>query len=181
MNHFIKMYHKLSNFGKILLFITIFLIIIVLFKRFHLIKKSKEGFVQNQEFLFKKGPEIYDDFYASVYDYLVFNPVKNDYEIGMILNKNVPNVKSVVLDVGSGTGHHASKLADNGIDVIGIDISPSMIQQAKNNYPHLNFKQGDVLNSHEFINNSFTHILCFYFTIYYLENKQQFFNNSFSR
>jgi SAM-dependent methyltransferase len=177
-----NLYNKLSNFGKILVFISLLLITIVFFK--YLQKKSpynsikREGFQQQQEFLFKKGLDIYDDFYANIYDFLVFNEVKNDYEVGLILNQNVPNTKTVILDVGSGTGHHVAKMAQNkNLEIIGIDTSPSMIKKAKENYPSLNFKQANVLNKDIFHNNTFTHILCLYFTIYYIENKAGFFNN----
>ena len=172
-----NLYNKTSNFGKALFFICLFLIIIVFFKNLNL-NRNKEGFIQEKEFLFKKGPEIYDDFYAGIYDFLVFNDVKNDYEVGMILNQNTPNTKSVILDVGCGTGHHVGKLSQNpNLEVLGIDISPSMIAKAKDNYPDLNFQVANVLNKDNFSNYEFTHILALYFTIYYLENKQQFFNN----
>jgi SAM-dependent methyltransferase len=178
-----NLYNKLSNFGKILIFIALLLITIVFFKHVqglspHNTGAKREGFQQQQEFLFKKGQDIYDDFYANVYDYLVFNEVKNDYEVGLILNKNVPNTKSVILDVGCGTGHHVAKISQNkNLEVIGIDISPSMIKKAKENYPNLNFKQANVLNRDVFHNNMFTHILALYFTIYYIEDKATFFNN----
>jgi len=177
-----NLYNKLSNFGKLLLFVSLLLIIVVVFKSANkeLERRSsnKEGFIQEQDFLFKKGPDIYDDFYASIYDYLVFNQVKNDYEVGMILNQNSPNTKTIVLDVGCGTGHHVAKFAANpGVEILGIDNSPSMIKKAMENYPDLNFQLTNVLNRDSFGYNTFTHILCLYFTIYYLENKQQFFNN----
>jgi len=177
-----NLYSKLSNFGKILIMISLLLITIVFFKYIHHSSPNnimrREGFVQHQEFLFKKGPDIYDDFYANIYDFLVFNEMKNDYEVGVILNQNVPNTKSVILDVGSGTGHHVAKLSNNkNLEVIGIDSSPSMIKKAKENYPNLNFKQADVLNKDVFNNNTFTHIMCLYFTLYYIENKAEFFNN----
>jgi SAM-dependent methyltransferase len=174
-----NLYNKFSNFGKILLFISLLLIIIVFFKFVdNQNPNKKEGFIQQQDFLFKKGGDIYDDFYADIYDYLVFNEVKNDYEVGMILNQNAPNTKSVILDVGCGTGHHVGKLAqNNNLEVIGIDKSQAMIKKAKENYPNLNFQLADVLNRDNFQNNMFTHILCLYFTIYYIENKMQFFNN----
>jgi len=176
-------YKKLSDTGKVLLLVTVFLILVVFFnnirnKRSRSINtNSIEGFTQTDSFLFKTGPKIYDDFYASIYDQLVFNGMKNDYEVGMIINKDVPNVKSVILDVGCGTGHHVSKLADNDLDVLGMDISPSMIDQAKKNYPNYQFVVGDVLDNSKFIQESFTHILCLYFTVYYLNDKQTFFNN----
>ena len=174
-----NLYKKLSNFGKILVFISILLILIVFFKFINVnLLNTKEGFIQEKEFLFKKGPEIYDDFYASIYDHLVFNEVKNDYEVGMILNQDTPNTKSVILDVGCGTGHHVAKLSQNhGVEVLGIDNSQAMINKAKENYPNLNFQLANVLNRDSFQNNMFTHILCLYFTIYYMENKEQFFNN----
>ena len=177
-----NLYSKCSNFGKILIMISLLLITIVFFKYVQKMNpnnmEKREGFIQQQEFLFKKGNDIYDDFYANIYDLLVFNEVKNDYEVGMILNQNVPNTKSVILDIGSGTGHHVAKLSENkNLEVIGIDNSPSMIKKAKENYPSLNFKQADVLNKDNFNNNTFTHIMCLYFTLYYIDNKEAFFNN----
>jgi SAM-dependent methyltransferase len=174
-----NLYKKLSNFGKILIFVSLLLIIVVFFKYIQVYSlNTKEGFIQEKEFLFKRGPEIYDDFYASIYDHLVFNDVKNDYEVGVILNQDTPNTKSIVLDVGCGTGHHVGKLSQiPSVDIIGVDNSQAMIKKAKENYPNLNFRLANVLNKDNFTNNEFTHILCLYFTIYYLENKQQFFNN----
>ena len=39
--------------------------------------------------------------------------------------------KPIVLDAGCGTGSCAVKLADKGFDVIGLDISPEMLQKAQ--------------------------------------------------
>ena len=170
-----KMYKNMSNFGKILIFVALFLALIVLFKTVNV--TNKEGYTQNDGFLFKQGTDIYDDFYANIYDHLVFNNLKDDYEIGAIKNKTMPTSKSVILDVGSGTGHHVDKLAQYDLNVIGIDKSPSMISKAKLNYPQYNFVVGDVLDISSFQNNQFTHILCLYFTIYYFEDKKVFFDN----
>jgi SAM-dependent methyltransferase len=170
-----NIYNKMSNFGKILIFVTIFLILIVLFKSIN--NTNKEGYEQNDSFLFKQGNAIYDDFYVDIYDHLVFNNLKNNYEIGEISNKTLANSSSIILDVGCGTGHHVDKLSQYNLDVIGIDISPSMVSKAKENYPNYKFLVGDVLEGSNFINNQFTHILCLYFTIYYFEDKMRFFNN----
>ena len=177
-----NLYNKLSNFGKILVMISLILIVIVFFKHVDKLnptnKSNKEGFQQQQEFLYKKGNDIYDDFYANIYDFLVYNETKNDYEVGVILNQSNPNTKSVILDVGSGTGHHVAKMSENkNLEVMGIDISPSMIKKAKENFPNLNFKHADVMDKNNFNNNTFTHIMCLYFTFYYIENKAQFFSN----
>lgn len=169
-----SIYKKMSNFGKILVFIAILLMLIVFFKA---INPSKEGFTQNEKFLFKQGTAVYDDFYSDIYDYLVFNNVKNDYEIGAIINNSNPDSTSVIVDIGCGTGHHVSKMSSKNLNVLGIDISPSMISKAKANFPNNNFQLGDALDGTQLQYNSVTHILCLYFTIYYFEDKHKFFNN----
>ena len=165
----------MSNFGKILIFVALFLALIVLFKSVNV--TNKEGYEQNDSFLFKQGIDIYDDFYVNIYDHLVFNNLKDDYEIGEIKKNTLPTSRSVILDVGCGTGHHVDKLSQYDLNVIGIDKSSSMISKAKLNYPEYNFIVGDVLDNSRFQSNKFTHIICLYFTIYYFEDKMKFFNN----
>jgi len=169
-------YNKWSLWCKILMFISLLLLLVLVFKGFD---RKKEGFEQMDTFLIKSGSDIYDDFYADIYDYLVFNNLKDDYEVGYIMNSASPSSQSKILDIGCGTGHHVSSLGSKGLDVLGIDISPSMIKKAKTNFPDYKFTVGDALNNHLFESNSFTHILCMYFTIYYFKDKAQFFNNCF--
>jgi len=169
-------YNKCSLWCKILMFISLLLLLVLVFKGFD---KKKEGFEQRDAFLIKSGSDIYDDFYSDIYDYLVFNNLKDDYEVGYIINNTSPSSQSKILDIGCGTGHHVSSLGAKGLDVLGIDISPSMIEKAKTNFPDYKFNVGDALNNHLFEPNSFTHILCMYFTIYYFQDKAQFFNNCF--
>ena len=180
MKSFSNIYNKLSNFGKILLFITILLILAFFFKYINsIVDLKKEGYQQNDNFVFIKGDDVYDDFYSAIYDKLVFNNLKNDYEIEKIMNETKPNNDSVILDIGCGTGHHVNKLSKYNLNIIGIDSSQSMINTAKNNYPECKFMIGNAMNLNQFNNNTFTHILCLYFTIYYFKNKDQFFNNCF--
>jgi len=174
MNSIEKIFKKSSIWGKIFI-LSIFIVLLVIIYKGK--KKNKEGFIQNESFLFKSNDGIYDDFYAEIYDYLVFSNIKNEYEIGEIVNKTTPTTESIILDVGCGTGHHVGKLGDKNLDILGIDISPSMISKAKENYPNNKFQIGNVLDGNTFQNNSFTHILCLYFTIYYFKDKMIFFNN----
>ncbi|MEK3646118.1 class I SAM-dependent methyltransferase [Aeribacillus sp. FSL M8-0235] len=51
-----------------------------------------------------------------------------------------------ILDLGCGTGDLAWKLYELGVDVVGIDKSENMINQAKAKYPGLTFEVKDVLN-----------------------------------
>ena len=179
-------YNKLSNFGKILIFIALMLVLVIFFKS---IEKTREGMdtfsdsydVNNEvsKFLFKQGTAIYDDFYADIYDYLVFNNIKNDYEVGIIINSTVPSEKSVIADIGCGTGHQVNDLKAKKLEVVGVDISPSMVKKAQSNYPDYanNFMVGDGLEGSLFREKHLTHILCLYFTIYYMKDKMRFFYN----
>jgi SAM-dependent methyltransferase len=167
-------YNKISNWGKILIFILLLLIVVVFLKD---IRPKKEGFEQNDDFLFKTNLDAYDDFYVNIYDHLLYNNLKDQYEIGEIINKTKPTSESIILDIGSGTGHHVAQLASNGLNVQGVDISEAMVKKSQENYPQYNFVQGDVRKASTFKNNSFTHILCLYFTIYHMENKSVFFTN----
>jgi len=175
-NPIINTYYKLSNWGKVLLFVVILLALVIFFKGLNL---KKEGFEENKDFLFLSGSDLYDDFYVDIYDQLVYNQVKDEYEVGEIINKTTPSTESIILDVGCGTGHHVALLSEKGYSATGLDISSAMVKQAKKNYPNLNFEQGDVNNAKQFNSHSFTHILCMYFTIYYMKDKNKFFRNSF--
>lgn len=48
-----------------------------------------------------------------------------------------------ILDVGCGTGHLTSQLALTGASVTGLDHSLAMIEQARVNYPDLEFVEGE--------------------------------------
>ena len=144
-------------------------------------RQQVEGFEQpkSNEFDMKYDVEtIYDDFYVEIYDDLVFNKNKNDFEIGKLIKTAKPTADSIILDIGSGTGHHVSSLIAHGFpNSRGIDISPSMVKKAQATYPELKFQVADALNASVFPDNSFTHITCFYFTLYYIQDKQKFFGN----
>ena len=185
---FTRVYNKTSIYGKILIFLVFFLILVIIFKKLNKSKNSLnkgflyEGFQDTDDFIFKheSTPEVYDDFYAEIYDYLVFNNLKDNYEVGEIINKTTPTTESIILDIGSGTGHHVGKLASKGHKVTGLDLSTAMVSKAKENYPKYDFIQGDASNADQFKAAAFTHILCLYFTIYYIKDKEPFFQNCFN-
>lgn len=167
-------YKKMSTFGKLLLFIICLLIVLSIFRS----NNSKyEGFEQKEQFIFKKGPSIYDNFYVNVYDHLVNTNIGSDFEIGTIINSTEPTSKSVILDVGCRTGSRVSKLSDKNLDVIGIDSSPFMIKKSLMKYPDYKFVVGNALKVGRFQPASFTHILCLDNIIYTFEDKRQLVNN----
>jgi SAM-dependent methyltransferase len=49
-----------------------------------------------------------------------------------------------ILDVGCGTGQLTAAIAEAGAEVVGIDSSAAMVDQARANYPKLRFEQHDV-------------------------------------
>jgi len=54
-----------------------------------------------------------------------------------------------VLCIGVGTGQEAKELSDRGASVVGIDISEGMINQARKNFPGIEFLVKDMMN-HDF-------------------------------
>jgi len=174
-----NIFSKTTLLHKFLYFLA-FLICIILMTNYG--KTQVEGFEKkkktNEFTMNTEMADIYDDFYVSIYDDLVFYKHKNDFEIGNLIKySNMIEEKSNVLDIGSGVGHHVSSLKAHGFNATGIDISPSMINKSKETYPELNFQLADALNGSTFQQNSFTHITCFYFTLYYMKDKHRFFEN----
>ena len=49
-----------------------------------------------------------------------------------------------VLDAGCGTGRVAIELGRRGIDVVGVDVDPSMLATARTRAPFLRFEEGDL-------------------------------------
>lgn len=51
-----------------------------------------------------------------------------------------PQPQEQILDLGCGTGQLTQQIAERGAITEGIDADPTMIAQAQNNFPHLNFR-----------------------------------------
>ena len=169
-------YKQISTCGKILLLISCILIVLSVF-RSNYSTSEKEGFEQKEQFIFKRGPEVYDNFYANVYNNIFKSTINTDFEIGTIINSTIPSSESIILDVGCRTGSRVSKLSDQNLEVIGIDISPFMIKKSLMNYPDHTFIVGDALQVGQFTPTSFTHILCLDHIIYTFADKRQLINN----
>jgi trans-aconitate methyltransferase len=48
-----------------------------------------------------------------------------------------------ILDLGCGTGHLTNAIFERGAEVVGLDASPDMLAQARQNYPKLRFLLAD--------------------------------------
>lgn len=181
-----KLFIKTPFLHKLFYILTIIIITTIITSAYNN-KNTQEGFkgkynINDQElnekkFITKYGTDLYDDFYVQIYDDLVFSKLKDNFEVTELIKNTNPSKTSYILDIGSGTGHRVKNLSENGYKTIGVDISTAMINQSKKNYPDMKYLQGDCLDSILFQPDLFSHITCLYFTIYYIENKRQFFKN----
>lgn len=74
------------------------------------------------------------------------------------LNKD----RGLCADFGSGPGHTTSFLFDAGLHrIVGIDISPGMIDAARKHFPAINFETGDLLTL-SYPENHFASAIAFY-------------------
>lgn len=82
------------------------------------------------------NPELYDDKHSFVWKLAV-----------SVLELLAPRTGERILDVGCGTGQLTAKIADVGAEVVGMDSSPHMIDEARRSHPNLTFVVGD---AHDF-------------------------------
>lgn len=141
---------------------------------------TQEGFHQEGAYVLKRNMDTYDEFYADVYDEIHDTEDRSKGALLQILNATEPTTaNSVFLDVGSGTGYIVEQLREAGYRAYGIDKSKAMVEYSEKKRPNCETKCGDVLDPMSFENSTFTHVLCTHFTIYEIENKNQFFQNCY--
>lgn len=62
------------------------------------------------------------------------------WQFGKVLIETLnPQAGERILDIGCGTGHLTAQIAASGASVVGLDSSPAMIGQARQNFPKLQF------------------------------------------
>jgi len=66
-----------------------------------------------------------------------------------------------VCDVGCGPGHVAGYLHAQGVDVIGVDLSPGMVEVAQRLHPEIMFRTGDMM-ALDVADGAWTGIVAFY-------------------
>lgn len=141
---------------------------------------KNEGFHQTKPYVYKKDDDIYDEFYADIYDELMNTSARSEWELVQIIRITSPDTNnSVFLDIGSGTGYTVNELTQNGYRAYGVDNSQKMIEYAEQKYPNIQLVNANVKNSMAFERASFTHILCTKMTIYQIKDKHSFFSNCF--
>ena len=89
----------------------------------------------------KKAIETYNK-YARVYADRHINKVLQ-FQLNDFISK-LPGKK--VLDIGCGAGRDVQYFKEEGLDVIGIDISDGLLEEAKQRFPDCKFEKMDMLN-----------------------------------
>jgi ubiquinone/menaquinone biosynthesis C-methylase UbiE len=104
---------------------------------------------------------------------------KLDFDLEEKLNVMQLN-DGIFLDLGTGPGTQAMQLAKKGFDVIGSDISETVIKRNKinyeNKYPNIKFVIDNILNS-DFKDNYFDYIFdrgCFH--LFPGEDREKYYN-----
>lgn len=126
---------------------------------------------------FINSDKLFDKFYTGIYDQLFYSGQRVEYEVNdLSLNIIKGKLKTEILDIGCGTGHHL-KLLNEKYRVTGIDKSNEMLKKAKHENPNIRLVLGDANNKVLFGKGSFTIITCYFFTIYYFKDINHFLNN----
>jgi ubiquinone/menaquinone biosynthesis C-methylase UbiE len=165
-------------------------------------RMSYEGFQDTTEdpkseglYTWSTDPKaIYDSFYAGVYDQLTQQAERTQAKVKLITDiwKQSPKEKNgppqwSILDIGCGTGHAACAFTKNGAGrVVGLDLSPDMLKEAKTKTlqqykltdeqsSRLSWRTDTMQNPSACQAGEFTHITCFYFTLYYSKDQEELF------
>ena len=170
---------------EILTFLFILLMIFCFIKRD--LSIHVEGFEQQDKYKVYENDTIYDNFYADIYDELFIQPNKIEAEVDEIIHitgalegseRDKKNFK--VCDLGCGRGHHVHELKKKGaMSVVGCDKSDAMLQNARDLYPTCKFIKGDFMKPMLFSEEEYNVLTCFYFTVYYVQDKRAFLRNCY--
>ena len=125
---------------------------------------------------------IYDNFYAPVYTMLISDQIqeRTKFEVNDLLEKtNIEDFqKAKLLDIGCGGGDHLKWLAQenfSNLELVGMDSSEAMLQETKKRIGKqerpVRLVKKDINEDDIFMRSSFSHITCYYFTLYYINNK----------
>ena len=138
--------------------------------------------------------ELYDTFYAGIYDKLTQGAVRTQAEVGLIMNewtKSGDDPKTFeILDAGCGTGIAVAAFSKMGVKrVTGMDNSAAMLKQAEKTISvttldeeqkkAISWRNDDIMNASAYKGGEFTHATMLYFTIYYFPDKETVFRNLF--
>jgi SAM-dependent methyltransferase len=110
--------------------------------------------------MFDASAEYYDLLYSTFKDYAAETAA-----IAALLRRLNPACRTV-LDVGCGTGEHARRLADEGFEVDGIDLSDAFVALARAKHPAGRFVVADMVDFR--LDRRYDAVLCLFSSIGYV-------------
>jgi SAM-dependent methyltransferase len=171
--------HTLYSKTWFLLIALITILIIIWCSKIGKTYSSNEGFTQDSPFIIKRDDEIYDNFYAEIYNKLYESENGSGYLVDLILkNTGLDQKNSVMLFIGY--CDEINKLQDKGYNIFAIDKSQAIIDYNIEKHPKLKIKVGDYESPMMYDSATFTHISCIGFNIYRIKDKISFFRNIYN-
>jgi ubiquinone/menaquinone biosynthesis C-methylase UbiE len=163
-------------------YVLIFLLVAALWLLKEVYQKDREMFEEGSGKNTEKREdyaEIYDDFYASVYDKLFSIPERISFEKASIREYALmewPKKEIKLLDACCGTCPLADFYCREGIDFVGLDSSEAMLKKARTKCSSGRFYKGDITRIETFPPKSFSHVTMLYFSIYQFNNPKMIFD-----
>ena len=125
----------------------------------------------------------YDNFYAPVYTMLISDQIqeRTRFEIDDLVDKTdiEDYQKAKLLDIGCGGSDHLKWLAEkdlSNLELIGMDSSDAMLKETKKRIGKqerpVRLVKKDIKEDDIFMRSSFSHITCYYFTLYYINSRE---------
>jgi len=139
----------------------------------------------NNKIVVKKNDDIYDKFYSKIYEKIVgeYTSYRVEFEVSDLYRNGALEKygkKTRLLEMGCGIGEHISQLAKDGFKIVGLDQSSYMLDIARDKikkYKNVRLIEGDMDNGSLFGKSEFTHITCYYFSVYYTSDLEKLLNN----
>jgi SAM-dependent methyltransferase len=106
---------------------------------------------------------VADEYVQRIYGEIEHKPADRQ-----LLDQLAGRVKAIgpICDIGCGPGHIARYLHDRGAPVMGVDLSPAMVERARRLNPGIEFRQGD-MRALEIEDEAFGGIAAFYSIIHF--------------
>jgi ubiquinone/menaquinone biosynthesis C-methylase UbiE len=142
-----------------------------------------------------ENEELFDEFYASVYDNLTQLAARYPQEISLIMHqwKKTAEVDTMeILDCGCGTGIASVYFAKQGVkSIIGLDSSEAMLRRARNvtmlaadltkqQRESISFLNGNMMQEMTFSPGQFSHAVLLFFSFYYANDGTGLFRNLYN-
>lgn len=111
---------------------------------------------QNKEYEINMFNDIAKNSYYDVFE-------EDSYKLIIdLINSQKINIKGKILEAGCGTGAFGKRLLSSfkDINIIGVDISPVMVEKAKDEKINYNATLGDLEDKNLFSKEEFDHIFC---------------------